>query len=129
MRYPITRNFHVLRRAAADPAIQTGRVPAPQTRTLATVGSRMTSDQADTPRNKTKFGLDRDTLYIGGGLAAIGAIWYYYATVENARIERKRERLDSPVATANADGSRKPSVEDAPRSVKNRAQDALKNVH
>jgi hypothetical protein len=85
--------------------------------------------EAETPRHKTKFGLDRDTLYIGGGLAAIGGIWYYYATVENARIERKRVRLDSSVATANGDGGRSPSVEDAPRSVKNRAQDALKNVH
>ena len=30
--------------------------------------------------------------YIGGGLAAIDVIWCYYTTVENARIEEKRER-------------------------------------
>jgi hypothetical protein len=72
-----------------------------------------------------KFGLDREALYIGGGLAAIGAVWYYYATVEHARIEKKRERLDPRIATV---GSQQQPVEDAARSAKGRAQEAVKKV-
>jgi len=41
-------------------------------------------------------------LYIGTGLAAIGLIWYYDATVENARNEKRRERLDPRFATVSA---------------------------
>ncbi|KAH9993085.1 hypothetical protein BJV77DRAFT_962068 [Russula vinacea] len=73
---------------------------------------------------KTKLGVEKETMYIAGGLAAIGAIWYYYATVEHARIEKKRERLDP--SAANAEGR---PVEDATRAAKGRAQEALKNVH
>jgi len=88
----------------------------------------------ESPRPKTKWGVDRETLYIGGGLAAIGALWYYYATVEHARIERKGERFDpAGVATASVTGSdkggSKGQVEDAAHSAKSRAQEALKNVH
>jgi hypothetical protein len=82
----------------------------------------------ETPRPKMKFGLDKETLYIGGGLAAIGAVWYYYATMEHARIEKKRERLDSRIATASAEGSQQQPIEDAARSAKGRAQEALKKV-
>ena len=35
-------------------------------RSLATLGSRPVNDQTQTPRPKMKWGLDRDTLYIGG---------------------------------------------------------------
>jgi hypothetical protein len=70
-----------------------------------------------------KFGLEKETMYIAGGLAAIGAIWYYYATMEHARIEKKRERLDPRIGAANAGG-----VDDAARSAKGRAQEALKKV-
>ena len=110
------------------PAIQGGRIHATRARTLATIGSRPATDHMETPRLKTKLGLDRETLYIGGGLAAIGGIWYYYAMVEHARIEKKRERLDPRVATATAEGNQKRPVEDAARSAKGRAQEALKNV-
>ena len=41
-------------------------------------------------------------LYIGGGLAAIGAIWYYYASVENARIEKRRDRATGSPVNATA---------------------------
>jgi len=70
------------------------------------------------------MGLDREKLYIGGGLVAIGAIWYYYATVENARIERKREGS----ATGNHEGDRTQAVEGTSRSVKDRTKEALKSA-
>jgi hypothetical protein len=77
----------------------------------------------ETPRPKTKLGVDRETLYIGSGLAAIGAIWYYYATMEHARIEKKRERLDANIAalgSANAEGGQKQPVEQGTHSTKGR---------
>ncbi|KAH9963756.1 hypothetical protein BC827DRAFT_1382953 [Russula dissimulans] len=116
---------------ATVPAVQGGRFSAHHSRTLATVGSRPTTDHMESPRPKTKLGVDRETLYIGGGLAAIGALWYYYATVEHARIERKRERLDTGVATAStqsSEGGSKRQIEDAAHSAKSRAQEALKRV-
>jgi hypothetical protein len=96
---------------------------ATHARTLATIGSRPASDHMETPRPKTKLGVDREMLYIGGGLAAIGAIWYYYAAVEHARIEKKRERLDANIAalgSANAEGGQKQPVEQGTRSTKGR---------
>jgi hypothetical protein len=77
----------------------------------------------ETPRPKTKLGVDRETLYIAGGLAAIGSIWYYYAMVEHARIEKKRERLDTNIAalgSANAEGGLKQPVEQGTHSAKGR---------
>ena len=70
--------------------------------------------------SRWKMGLDREKLYIGGGLVAIGAIWYYYATVENARIERKRG--------GSTTGSAEQAVEGASRSVKDRTKEALKSA-
>ena len=86
----------------AVPAVQKGRIHATHMPAFASIGSRPATDQIQTPRPKAKWGLDRDMLYIGGGLAAMGAIWYYYATVENARIERKRERAAGSPANATA---------------------------
>ncbi|KAF8499553.1 hypothetical protein F5888DRAFT_1802049 [Russula emetica] len=120
MRYRIPLNSRIL---LPVPAVQGGRMNATQARTLATIGSRPASDHMETPRPKTKLGVDRETLYIGGGLAAIGAIWYYYATMEHARIERKRERLDANIAalgSANAEGGQKQPVEQGTRSAKSR---------
>ena len=83
--------------------------------------TRPASDQGEGPRSRI-MGLDREKLYIGGGLVAIGAIWYYYAMVENARIERKREWS----ATGNAEGGRTQAVEGT--SVKDRTKEALKSA-
>ncbi|KAH9044197.1 hypothetical protein EDB84DRAFT_1470690 [Lactarius hengduanensis] len=56
-------------------------------RTLTTTGYSPSPNQPQqTPRPKT--GGDRNALYIGGGLAAIGALWYYFAATETTRIER-----------------------------------------
>lgn len=108
MRYCIPLNSRTFFRAAV-PTIQGGRIHPTHARALATIGS---DHHMETPHPK-KFGLERETMYIGGGLAAIGAIWYYYATMEHARIEKKREpRI----------------VDDAARSTKDRAQEALKKV-
>ena len=127
MRFRLAFNSRILPRTAV-PAVQGNRImKAAPTRTFATIGSHPTTDQMGTPRPKTKWGMDRETLYIGGGLAAIGGLWYYYATVEHARIEKKRGLLDPHVATtsaANVEGSRKRPAEDT----KGRAQEALKNV-
>ncbi len=120
MRYRIPLNSRVL---LPVPAIQGGHINAIHSRTLATLGSRP-ADHMETPRPKPKLGVERETLYIGGGLAAIGAIWYYYATVEHARIEKKRERLDTSIAAlgaANAEGGQKQPAEQATRSAKGRA--------
>lgn len=84
--------------------------------------TRPTTDQGEGPRSR--LGIDKEKLYIGGGLVAIGAIWYYYATVENARIERKREGS----ASGSVDGGRAQAVEGASRSVKDRTKEALKSA-
>jgi hypothetical protein len=81
------------------------------------------TDQGEGPRSRI-MGLDREKLYIGGGLVAIGAIWYYYAMVENARIERKRKGS----ATGNAEGGQTQAVEGTSRSVKDRTKEALKSA-
>lgn len=96
---------------------------ATHARTLATIGSRPATDHMETSRPKTRLGVEKETLYIGGGLAAIGAIWYYYATVEHARIEKKRERMDANIAnpgSANAEGGQKHPIEQVTRSAKGR---------
>ena len=95
-------------------------------RTLITAGSRPVTDPADASRPKMRMGLDRDTLYIAGGLAAIGSVWYYYAMVEHARIDKKREALEprsANASVANAEGSR---GQDTTQSTKSRAQGAFK---
>ena len=104
----ITLNSRILPRVTV-PVIQKGHIHAITARPLTTLGSRPVNDQTQTPRPKTKWGLERDTLYIGGGLAAIGAIWYYYATVENARIEKRRERPDPAATNATAGAASQPA--------------------
>jgi hypothetical protein len=49
--------------------------------------------------------VDKETLYIAGGLGAIGAVWYYYATMEHARIEKKQERLEANIAALGSEES------------------------
>ncbi|KAH9037076.1 hypothetical protein EDB85DRAFT_1888541 [Lactarius pseudohatsudake] len=122
MLYRVAPRSHLLRVAGA--AAQRGPNHA---RTLAMANmraepTRPTTDQGEGPRSR--WGLDREKLYIGGGLVGIGAIWYYYATVENARIERKRV---GPV-TVNPEGDRTQAVEGASRSVKDRTKEALKSA-
>jgi hypothetical protein len=89
-------------------------------RTLATIGSRPATDNTETPRPKTKLGVDRETLYFGGGLAVIGAIWYYYATLEHARIEKKLDASIAALGSANAGGGQKQPVEKGTSSAKSR---------
>jgi hypothetical protein len=72
----------------------------------------MSDPSSETPRHKTRLGVDKETLYIAGGLTAIGALWYYYAMVEHARIEKKRESAELRSATASvADAEGRPKVE------------------
>ena len=89
-------------------------------RTLATVGPRPTTDQAGGVNPKK--GQDNNVLYIGGGLAAVAAIWYYYASKENERINKEQE-LGHLKSTASAEGGRGQIIQDATRSVKERTQD------
>jgi hypothetical protein len=104
----MTLNSRILPRVTV-PVVQKGHIHATPSRSLATLGSRPMNDQTQTPRPKTKWGIDRDMLYIGGGLAAIGAIWYYYATMENARIEKRRERSDPTATNATAGTASQPT--------------------
>jgi ElaB/YqjD/DUF883 family membrane-anchored ribosome-binding protein len=60
-------------------------------RTLATTGYSPppSQPQPQTPRSSPKAGGDSNALYIGGGLAAIGALWYYFSTTEKPQVERR----------------------------------------
>jgi hypothetical protein len=65
----------------------------PHARTLNTVGPRVapdpdrpTTEQADSVGLSHKKSPDRNVLYLGGGLAVIGPVWYYYETMEDACI-------------------------------------------
>ena len=127
MQYNLT-----LRSRAIRVAVPSTRCRYAHARTLSTVGPRATpdpshptTDQTDLKGLHTNKGQYRNTLYVGGGLAAIGAIWYYYAVVENARIDKERERLGA--RKAGNEGSRGRSVEDASRSVKGHAQEAIRS--
>lgn len=122
----------VLRSRAIRVAVQAVRWPHTHARTFATVGPRATpdpshptTDQTDLKGLRTNKGPDRNALYIGGGLAAIGAIWYYYAVVENAHIDKERGGLE--VRKAGIEGGRGGSLEDASRSAKERTQEALRS--
>jgi len=84
-------------------------------RMLATIGSRPTTEptRPTTDQGEGVYperGKNKNTLYIGGGLAAVAAIWYYYATGD---ISKGREEL----------GGRRQTVQDATHSVKERTQD------
>ena len=68
-------------------------------RTLATVSSRSKTDQIETLCPEQKLGLGREVLYIMGRPAAKGVVWFFGATVENERIEKKRKCLDARIAT------------------------------
>jgi hypothetical protein len=57
----------------------------------------------ETARPKTKLGLDREVMYIGGELVFMGATFYYDATVENARVEKKRKLSGLRSAIVSAD--------------------------
>jgi hypothetical protein len=90
-------------------------------RTVATVGPRAAPNPAGQTTNPEaqhhKKGRDRNALYVGGGLVGVGAIWYYYAMAESARLAKEQESL----------GPRARSVEDTKRSEKERAQDLIKS--
>jgi hypothetical protein len=126
MSYRIALKFRLARVTGA--AVQGAHT---HRRTLVTAGSHHATDPAETSRPKTKIGLDKDTFYIAAGLAAIGAVWYYYAMMEHARIEKKREGLESRSATAsvaNAEGSRGRPVEDATGPTKSRVPGVFKDA-
>jgi ElaB/YqjD/DUF883 family membrane-anchored ribosome-binding protein len=100
------------------------QMPYPYARMFTTVGSHATPDQTKTPPPKKSRG--NTTLYIGGGLAAVGAIWYYYTMVENVRIERESETTSSP-AKVSLGISHPRAAGDMSRSVKERTEEALKS--
>jgi hypothetical protein len=103
-------------------------------RTFATVGPRAAPDPTrptsiNSEAQGSKKGRDRNALYIGGGLVGVGAIWYYYAKSESARIAKEQEGSGplQKVTTAGAEGGRARSVEDTVRSDKERAQEFIKS--
>ncbi|KAI9452650.1 hypothetical protein BJY52DRAFT_1292036 [Lactarius psammicola] len=83
-------------------------------RTLtSTTGYSPSPNQSQPPRPKT--GGDRNGLYIGGGLAAIGALWYYFAVTDRTRIERERTGPEPHAQLA---------IDDATRLARDSAQSA-----
>ncbi|KAH9962044.1 hypothetical protein BJV74DRAFT_871412, partial [Russula compacta] len=104
MRFHLAFKSRILPRTAVT-AVQ-GRRPMNgiPTRTFATVGSHPATDQMGTPRPKTKWGMERETLYIGGGLAAIGGLWYYYATV-SMPVSRRSESAWTPMLPRTSKGA------------------------
>jgi hypothetical protein len=103
------------------PAIQRPHTLA-YARTIATVGPRAASNPAGPTTNPEsqhhKKGRDRNALYVGGGLVGIGAIWYYYAMAESARIAKEQGGMGP---------GRARSVEDSKRSDKERAEELIKS--
>ncbi|KAI0248216.1 hypothetical protein BJV78DRAFT_1284997 [Lactifluus subvellereus] len=97
-------------------AVQRPRVHA---RMLATASEHQTESPRPHKGRNT-------TLCITGGLAAIGAIWYYNV-VENARIEDEGKKAPSPAVASPGGGSPR-AADDASRSVKERTQEALKSA-
>lgn len=65
-------------------------------------------------------------LYIGGGLAAIGAIWYYYTMQENAPTERESVTAPSQAKASLGDDLPR-AADDASRSAKDRTQEMLES--
>jgi len=102
-----------LRSRVPRPAIGSHSVYA---RTLTTTGYPSSPNQPQEPRPKT--GGDRNVLYIGGGLAAIGALWYYFAATERTHIERQRTGPEPHAQLA---------IDDATRLARDSAQSADAN--
>ena len=73
-------------------------------RTLATTTHSPPPIQPQTPLPKTRG--NRNGLYIGGGLAAMGALWYYFAATEKTRIERQRTGTESRTEQVVDDATR-----------------------
>ena len=109
MYYRTALGPHVSRITVA--AVQRPRV---HLRMLASGGSYPTPNHTESPRPQKgrSYGL-----YIGVGLGAIGAIWYFY-TEKNA---------PSP-AVGSPGGGRPRVTDDATRSVKEHTQEALKSA-
>ena len=109
-------NYRIVLRSRV-PRIASHTYPGLRARTLTTTSySPPPNHQPQTPRPKT--GGDRNGLYIGGGLAAIGALWYYFAVTERTRIERVEQQRTGPGPHAQ------PAIDDATRLAKDIAQSA-----
>jgi hypothetical protein len=106
-------------------------IQQPLVRTIATVGPRAASDPARPTTTNPEAqgpqkGRDRNALYIGGVLVGAGAIWYYYAMSESARIAKEQEG-PGPLQKATVEGGRARSIEDTIRSDKERAQEFIRS--
>jgi hypothetical protein len=109
---------------AIRPAIQRPHALV-HTRMVATFGPRAASDPprpATNPEGQHHKNGRNNALYVGGGLVGLGAIWYYYAMAESARITKEQEK-----APVGAERGRGWSVDDTKRSEKERIQELLKS--
>lgn len=122
MSYRMLPRSYALRMAGAAAQRGPNHVRSVSMANMRAEPTRPTTDQGEGP--SSKWGLDREKLYIGGGLVAIGAIWYYYASVEHARIDRRGEGS----ATGNVKEGQTQAVEGTSRSVKDRTKEALKSA-
>lgn len=124
MKSPITTtimyNYRIaLRSRVPRTAMGSYTHPGVRARTLTTTGHSPPPNQPQTPRPKT--GGDRNRLYIGGGLAALGALWYYFAATERTRIERIEQQR------TGAEPHAQPAIDDATRLARDIAQSADAN--
>ena len=87
-------------------------------RTLATTGYSPPPNQPQTPPRPKTGGGDSNALYIGGGLAAIGALWYYFAITEKPATHVERQGR----TPGKGQEAAQPAIDEATRVVREGAQ-------
>ena len=122
-------NYRIaLRSRVPRTAIISYTQPNVHARALATTGYSPPPNQPQMPRSP-KTGSDRNMYYIGGGLAAIGALWYYYfVATESTRVERQRPPPGIDEATRSAARDSAQRAEAAYQDVKGTAQSKAQAV-
>ena len=115
-------NYRIaLRSRVPRTAIISYTQPNVHARALATTGYSPPPNQPQTPRSP-KTGGDRNMYYIGGGLAAMGAFWYYFVSTESTRVERQKSPPGTDEATRSAVRDSAQRADAAYRDVKGTAQ-------
>jgi hypothetical protein len=122
-------NYRIaLRSRVPRTAIVSYTHPSVHARALTTTGYSPPPNQPQTPRNP-KTGGDRNPLYIGGGLTAIGALWYYYfVATDSTRVKRQRPAPGIDEATRSAARDSAQRADAAYQDVKGTAQSKAKAV-
>jgi hypothetical protein len=109
----------LISRAAFRPAVQRPQAYA-YARAVSTVGPRAAAPDPTRPTGTPgtevpKKPQDRNALYIGGGLAGLGAIWYYYTMGESGRTANRQERSGNQKVRAGSEGGGTRRIDDTKR--------------